>query len=455
MSASGLQFTINSQLQNNQRLVAYYDFGIYSGGIDPNSVGPYTGILYNHFPAFDTGKYVATVLSATGSTTTSVLDFISGSASGTLNLNQTNLQIPSHELKPNNMSAIIDFAWDGEISNGVLIGCFSRVQEILGSITVTGSRGFNFGFNDRGGLFFEAYRGDGPIIFSTSGIELSKRNMVGLSIYGNQVILSQFDFFNNEVYSEEFSIEKEYLADVSNFYIGGSPRYFRTTGVVDPTMSGSLASLCLFSGALSAHTLKNISSGMIGDYFYDSGSVYTREFITGYTDEVIYKTGVTGYSVQEAGTLTVSTGRLAYTGVFQDSSGVSGGEGDDTYLFYTFDNGSFKTAYKERIGYLDQSNNFAYAPTGEGAFDTLGLQTGSFSLSGDVNLTLETRLETGSYSIYEKTALYGQLEDISGVNKTPLFAYTTGYLAPSSGITFTGDIESFKRNYIYYKGIRK
>ena len=192
----------------------------------------------------------------------------------------------------------------------------------------------------------------------------------------------------------------------------------------------------------------------MGDYYFNTGTQTVKSVITGYNSTPVYATGVTGVELASAGTLTVSTGRVAYTGLFTGSSSVSGGEGDDTYVFYNFDNGDFKTTYKEKIGYLDTSNSYEYAPTGENAFDTLGLQAGSFTLSGDVSLSLDTRLQTGSYEIYQKVEKTGVLDSISGVTQTPIYENITGSTAPSSGIIFNDAIETLKKDYIYYKGLR-
>jgi len=454
MSASGLYYILSSQLQDNKKLAAYYDFSDYNAQIDPASSGPYTGILYNQFPAYDTGKYTATIMSATGASAATVSGLITGAVSGFCRLDESNLKIPIHELTLNEMSVLFDFEWNGSVTNGVLFGSYDRFQETLGSNTVTGAKGFNFGFDDRGNLFFECFKSNGPAIYSTTDIELSKRNLLGFTVYGDSVVLSQFDYFNDEIYSQEFNLDSEYIGQNTEFYIGGSQRYFRTSDEYDKTISGKLHELAIFSGSVSPSTIKKIGSGILGDYYFNTGIQTVKSVITGYTSTPVYATGITGVELESAGTLTVSTGRVAYTGLFTGSSSVSGGEGDDTYVFYNFDNGDFQTTYKEKIGYLDDSNSYAYAPTGENAFDTLGLQAGSFTLSGDISLSLDTRLQTGSYEIYQQVEKTGVLDSISGVTQTPIYENITGSTAPSSGIIFNDSIETLKKDYIYYKGLR-
>jgi hypothetical protein len=454
MSASGLFYMMNTKLQDNRRLAAYYDFSVYNAEIDPNSSGPYTGVVYNQFPAYDTGKYIATILSATGMSQAAVSDLITGAVSGVARMTESNIRIPRHELDSNKISAIFDFEWNGNVENCILLGSYDRFQEVIDSITVTGSKGFNFGVTDRGCLFFEAYKSNGPTIFSTSSFELSERNVVSVSVGNGFVALSAFDYFNNESYVEEFNFDANYIANPDYYYIGGAPRYYRTTGAYDTTISGNILECALFSGYLSSTTLKDISSGLIGDYYFTPNLVSTTEVVTGYSDIVTYKTGVTGVTLQEAGTLTVSTGRHIVTNSELPPSTGAGGEGDDTYVYYSYNNGQFTTSYEEKIGYLDPSNNYQYAPTGENAFDTLGLQTGSFTIDGSVEVNLANLPQTGSYKIYQKVEQTGILSEISGVVKTPLTKTVTGQVVNQSGIAFNSDVEKLKRDYIYYKGLR-
>ena len=454
MSASGLLYVLNSRLQDNEKLAAYYDFSNYNGEIDPNSSSPYTGILYNQFPAYDTGKYTATIMSATGASDVAVSGLITGAVSGFCRLDKSNLKIPINDLSLNDMSVLFDFEWNGGVKNGVLFGSYNRFEETLGSTTVTGAKGFNFGFDDRGNLFFECFKNNGPAIYSTSDIELSKRNIISFTVYGNSVVLSQFDYYNDEIYSENFRLDSEYISQNTEFYIGGSERYFRTDNEYDTTISGKLHELAIFSGTIAPSTLKKISSGILGEYYFDTGIQTVTSTITGYDSTIVYSTGITGVDIESSGTLTVETGRVYYTGLSTGSSSFSGAEGDDAYVVYTFDNGDFQNTYKEKIGYLDDSNAYQYAPTGENAFATLGLQGGSFTINGDINLNLATGLQTGTYEIYQQNQGTGVLDTISGVIQTPLYQHITGSTGSSSGIVFNDSIETFKKDYIYYKGLR-
>lgn len=455
MSASGLNYMMRSLLGSSKRLAAYYDFASFNGEVDPESTGPYTGVFYNQFPAYDTGKYTIDVLSATGASEAAALNLLTGAASGVARLSESNLRIPRQQLQANNMSAIIDFEWNGEVENGVILGSFDVFEETLGSETVTGSRGWNFGVDDRGGLFFHSFLPSGQAIFTATGIELSKRNILGLSISKDEVSFAQFDYFNDEVYEESTFVSRQHLANPDYFYVGGSTNFLNTTDPAIKTLSGSIHEIALFSGFIPQGTLKDIGSGILGDYYHNTGIQTTEEVVTGYLESISYQTGITGVTLQEAGTLNVSTGRHYYTGLFTGTSEVSSNnEGDDTYVFYNFDNGEFKTTYKEKIGYLDADNNFQYSPTGENAFDTLGLQTGSFTVSGDIDLTLDAALKTGSYKIYQRVEQTGVLYELSGVTRTPLTETVTRTGPASSGIVFDVDSTDLKKDYIYYKGQR-
>ena len=59
---------------------------------------------------------------------------------------------------------------------------------------------------------------------------------------------------------------------------------------------------------------------MIDEYFSTTGSSTTREEVTGYSESIIYRTGITGYDFIFFRTLTSSTGRDMQTG-----SSVAGG----------------------------------------------------------------------------------------------------------------------------------
>jgi hypothetical protein len=454
MSASGLHYILTSQFQSNERLAAYYDFAEYNGEINPESSGTYTGILNNQYPAYDTGKHTATIVSATGATEVGVSGLITGAVSGRGRLDQSNLKIPIEGLDIKSMSLLVDFQWNAEVENGVILGSYERFEETVGSVDVTGSRGFNFGVNDRGNMFFEAYQPSGPSIVSTNSIEMSERNIIGLSFDRGNVVFSKFDLFNDVVDKETFNFNSSEIAQPTDLYVGGSPQYFKSSSASVPTVNASLNELAIFSGSISAHNLKKLTSGILGDYFYNTGIQTVQNFITGYTDTVNYATGSTGTTLQSAGNLTVSTGRISYTGVLTGATTVSGSEGDEMYVFYNYDNDGLKTSYKEKLGYLDPSNSNDYAPTGECAFDTLGLQGGNYTLTGDIALNLETKLSTGSYSIYQQVEQTGVLGVVSGVDKTALYESVTGSTGQYSGIVFNESIEALKSDYIYYKGLR-
>ena len=103
--------------------------------------------------------------------------------------------------------------------------------------------------------------------------------------------------------------------------------------------------------------------------------------------------------------------------------------------------------------YISNLHSGEYSPTGESAFDTLGLQSYSDNVSG-YSSNSGYNLNSGEYNYYECTPLTGFLDEVSGVE---LIYGDTGYyldLPDSSGINFELDSEKFKMEYIYYIGDR-
>jgi len=98
-----------------------------------------------------------------------------------------------------------------------------------------------------------------------------------------------------------------------------------------------------------------------------------------------------------------------------------------------------------------------YYPTGENAYDTLGLN--------DISESIQTYAETTGVSrqggassmnitLYGKTPLAGTLSDISGVQKTPLLETYYIVTPASSGYSIAGDSDKLKKDYVYYMGER-
>ncbi|HCT53422.1 MAG TPA: hypothetical protein DF712_13290, partial [Balneola sp.] len=80
---------------------------------------------------------------------------------------------------------------------------------------------------------------------------------------------------------------------------------------------------------------------------------------------------------------------------FFGASTVNTGEGDRYFLYRSFDDAlsasGVKTFVKEEVGYLHPNSGYQYLPTGENAFDTLGLQ----NVDGAVTKYIEQRGVSG------------------------------------------------------------
>jgi hypothetical protein len=452
MSASGINYLLFNSLGSNERLAVYYDFTNPSTAAE--GAGPHTGLLFNSFPSFDEGAYSALLLNITGSTVTGVENQLSNLFStNNLDLTKTNAKIPITDINLNDFSLLLDFEFKGAINDGVIFGSFEKFQETVNSVNYTGANGFNLGVNSRGHLFFQCYSSSGDQIETLTDIELSKRNIIGLTSYGDSVIVSRFDYLNDEIESVEITTESNYLTNPDYFYFGGSSKYYSSSTPSDLTFSGSINELAIFSGAVSDTYLKYIGYGMLGDYYSTTGTQATGTIVTGYSTTTVYKTGITGYDYEVTGTLTLQTGREVIT--MQTGSASSSGvyEGDRYYKYYQLSNGSIITNYKEELGYLHPNSGYVYYPTGENAFATLGLQ----NISSSIITYIETEVTgqpTTTINLYGQVAKTGLLNEISGVIQTPLTENYITISGGSTGISFSGNSNDLKKNYIYYLGDR-
>jgi len=320
---------------------------------------------------------------------------------------------------------------------------------------ITGSKGFNFGVNDRGKLYYRGFDKKGDFIHTSSSIELSKRNIISFSLDNDILQISRFDYLNQDVQKDSFNIDTDFISNSDQFYLGGSKDIFPATGAETlsgekETFSGYINEFALLSGYVPSNILMNLGSGMIGDYFYSSGASTTKQQVTGYSENIIYKTGITGYEFNVTGTLSISTGRNMETGSFASSTSQSVNEGDKYFKYYTLDNGGVKTFYKEEIGFLNQSSGFSYVPTGTEAFATLGLNNVGANIATQIETEGVDKSGTVTINLYESVPQTGTLNEISGVTQTALTDTINIPAIPVSGITLEGNSEDFKKNYIYF-----
>ena len=464
MAFDAIDYGVRSNLGNNDRLFVYYDFASGSGTQlvyieeEGDDVTWSFGCITNQYPASNTGLFSGIV---TDSMTENIPDtrlYTTGTflkPSGLADLTKSNLKVrTASNLDYSSVSTLFDVQFSGSIDDGVLFGALEKTSNTINGEVVTGAKGFNFGVNDRGKMFYQGFDERGDFIYTANSIELSKRNLLGFSVSSNSVEITRIDYLNQRTQSETFRINDDYAANNEEFYLGGSENYFRSTSGEFRTFSGQLREFALFSGYLSPSLMMSIGSGMIGEYFFSSGASTTREEVTGYSETIVYRTGITGYDFNVTGTLTISTGRDMQTGSSAEGVSQSVIEGDKYYKYYTLDNGDVKTFYKEEIGYLDLSSGYTYVPTGSGAFATLGLSNVGANIATHVETEGVDSAGTVTMNLYESVIMTGTLNEISGVTQTALTKSIDVPAIPVSGITLSGDSEAIKKNYIYYLGQR-
>lgn len=457
MSDKGLYFKLQESLGSNQRLSAFYDFTFDSSDEDnvQGSSNFYTGVQVNSTYANDSSLHTGFLLGSIDSGQSSCERKVSGILQGDkLNLTSGNFQVPLDGLNAKNLSALIDFEFvDGDIDDGIIMGCLKTGEETVDSFDIETSEGFNIGVTDRGHLFCQTFGPNGDSIDVLHSIELSKRNLIGVSANESFITLSSFDYFNNLVKSLEIPVNENYIGSTSVLNFGGSDSYFRSTNNTTATFSGSLNNLAIFSGYMEEQFLKDLGEGVLGSYSFTAGSTTTEQRVTGYSETIVYKTGITGYDYVSTGTLEIITGREEFTGSITAAPDESKVEGERYYKYYTLNNGSVETFYKEELGKLHSNSGYIYYPTGEDAYDTLGLNDVSESIAAYTEVTGMTQ-DKITINLFGKNPLTGTLSEVSGVTQVALEESYSVSTAASSGISLAGESEDLKKNFIYYMGTR-
>ena len=146
------------------------------------------------------------------------------------------------------------------------------------------------------------------------------------------LILKAYSLFQFQILLNYFNYDK--------FYLGGAPEYFRG-GPNGPsgefkTLDVSLNSFSLFSGYIPASEMLGMASGVVGDYFFNAGTAVTKKEITGYLQTTVFKTGITGYTFEDTGSIYISTGRQMRTGSFGNASTTNTGEGERYFVYNLF-----------------------------------------------------------------------------------------------------------------------
>jgi hypothetical protein len=457
MSSTGLSIKIEEGLGSNRRLAAFYDFVYSSNEVDVlGGDSEFTGVILNDSLCNNSSLHTGYVLGSYGSLeSTSSNELASLLSNGNLDLRSGNFIVPSEGLSFSDVSIIVDFEFSEGISDGVIIGCFDKGIETNAGFNLTGvtSEGFNVGVTERGHLFCQTFGSNGDSIEVMYDTELSKRNLISVSVYDSALQVSSFDYLNDLVSSIDVSIENEYVDGSGSLIFGGSNLYHRSSSETEGTFNGTLNNVVILSGFVDGSVLKDIGEGLLSNYSYTAPVETQHQRVTGYSETITYKTGIIGYDYNVTGTLSIITGREYITGSFASSSAELKEEGERYYKYYTLNNGSSETFYKEELGKLHSNSGYVYYPTGEGAYDTLGLN--------DISESIQTYTETSgieqdkiNIDLYGKTLQTGVLSEISGVVTTPLQETFSTFTEAVSGLSLTEESALFKKDFIYYLGVR-
>lgn len=454
MSAQGLTFQITEYLQNNRKLSAFFDFtdSPLTTSAEGSSDG-WTGFVSNSPITNDSSLHNCFILGSTSSSESSS----SSNASLIVNDSDHNLSsgsflVPLDGLDLNDISTILDFTFSGDISAGVLLGAYHLGQETIEGEDFTTTSGFNVGITDRGHLFLQYLNNDEEeTIKVLYNLELSKRNIIGITAGKSSLSLSSFDYLNDLVQTLKVPIDETLISYTGSLLLGGANEFYED----DLIFNGSINSFTILSGSYDPMTLKDIAEGIIGDYEFNDEVTNSYSRVTGYSDSIVYKTGVTGYDYEITGSLSIETGRETFTISTSLNSSESYDEGEKYFKYYTLSNGNTTTKYKEELGALVDGSGYIYYPTGEDAYDTLGLNDISSSIQTHTEtVTTGNRGSQISIDLFGKTPKTGVLNEVSGVIKNPILETWDEVTPATSGISLDGNGEELFKNYIYYMGGR-
>ena len=315
MSRQSMDYITKATFGSNKRLLAYYDFS----GLSGRSMGDnlddslYYTVFENSDPAFNTGLYSGIVRDSAHAVEATSLLFTTGTFlnGDQAHLNDSNIEVTGiSSLDFSSCSALFDFEFNNQVGNCVLFGSLEKTSNTVNDEVFVGAKGYNFGLTDRGHLFYQCFNEKGDFIKFDSSIELSKRNIVGFSVGANSISLFSCDYLNNVVNSSTFSLDTKFISNNDKFYIGGSDEYFRGTNGSFKTADVSLNSFALVSGYIPANVMFDFGSGLVGNYFENAGTTTFKKNVTGYSQTIVYKTGITGYDYESTGSVNISTGRF-------------------------------------------------------------------------------------------------------------------------------------------------
>lgn len=445
MSEDSIKYSLSSVLGGYNDLEFSFD-SEYSIVDAIGSGSFWTGYFPNLSPAEDKESNMALILQGTGS---SQLEAITNSNNlinnNGLSLVDSNLEIPLKTLDLSKSSFIIDFQMTGEVSSGVLFGAFEKeIVQFPDLSYATGSKGYNFGITDRGHLFLQGFSLNSGFVEVFSDIELSERNVFCFNHSDNFLEVGFFDFFENKAKKFKKKLNNFYCQSPEELYIGGTKETFKKSNPNETTFDGYLKSISAFNRKIPINALYEMGTGFMSNYSFNDGGqdFIEQKYLSG--EIITYKTGITGYDCN------ILTGyeTLDIVGL-TGGSFITGEVNVQEGSLYAF----LQDGDLQQGRYISNLHSGEYSPTGESAFDTLGLQSYSDNVSG-YSSNSGYNLNSGEYNYYECTPLTGFLDEVSGVE---LIYGDTGYyldLPDSSGINFELDSEKFKMEYIYYIGDR-
>lgn len=447
MSLAALNFQLTEIYGSVDPLLVYYDFDTGSA-FTVQSGSVHQAFLKNQTSGTSSGFFHGKIVGASGNSAATALSLATGVngflQSGAGDFTKNNIFISGCENIPLKDCSYLFFIESNLDKDGVIFGSFEKKQEAVGAETVVYSNGFNFGLNSRGNLFFQSLGSDGEYCFVNEGNELSKKNIVALNFKNSETSVFRFDYPNEDSYKGDFVMNANEIQNSSNVYLGGSPTYWRND-IDNKLFSGKIHKFAIISGFVPEEYLFELGKGLVSDYYFVSGSVQSTGVLSGYVQNIVYKTGITGSILEITGYEQIRSGVNVYTQVPVYTGSSSRSEGQR----YFVEHGN----YVEEIGYLNPANANSYSPTGDGAFATLGLQSSSGVFSGYV-LSGSTTYQTVSVPLYKETYLTGVTSEVSGVISSPVYVteYFTG--ANNSGIQFTDSFDGFQKNFLYYLGER-
>ena len=456
MSVQGLDFQINESFGGNQNLSAFFDFKNFSSS-STSAAGSvsteFTGFLSNSSITNDPSSHKCFALGSISASSSSEaetnIDDILGNSE--CNLTGGAFLVPMDGLNLNNVSAIVDFNFCQSVDGGVLVGAYGLGEATRQGETFTTSSGFNVGVTDRGHLFLQYLnREDEETVKVLYNVELSKRNLIAISADKSKLSLSYFDYFNDLVRTIEVPVNERSISFTGDLLLGGTNEFYQNNN-----FQGNLNSLTILSGDYDPLTLKDIGEAVLSEYAFNSGQTNSYSRVTGHSSSIVYATGITGYDYEVTGSLTINTGRETFQMSSALTSSESLEEGEKYFKYYTFNNGITTSKYKEELGVLVDGSGYLYHPTGENAYDTLGLNDISSSIQTySETLTTGNRGSAISIDLYGKNPMYGTLSEVSGVVETPISETWQEVTPATSGLSFemTG-VDLFK-DYIYYMGGR-